>query len=128
MPHRSKKVTNHPVVNRELTIDELKAALSKEKEKNRLLHIELRCVSAAGGPTSAAGLPTSAPGLARICGAHVRLAGAYERRLIQTLGSRRDRRCLQVYGAEHALRVAGVWPRLAPRSREGMETGEPTRK
>jgi hypothetical protein len=60
LPHRSKKVTNHPVVNRELTIDELKAALSKEKEKNRLLHIELRCVSAAGGPASA-------PGLAHIC-------------------------------------------------------------
>ena len=59
---RSKKVTNHPVVNRELTIDELKAALSKEKEKNRLLHIELRCVSAASGPTSA-----PAPGLAHIC-------------------------------------------------------------
>ena len=85
LPHRSKKVTNHPVVNRELTIDELKAALSKEKEKNRLLHIELRCVSSAGGPASA-------PGLARICAGtrpHLRRtcapAGAYKRRLIQTL-------------------------------------------
>ena len=44
---RSKKVTNHPVVNRELTIDELKAALAKEKEKNRLLTIQLRSMDSA---------------------------------------------------------------------------------